>query len=566
MLRQANTLPPDALYCYTQQTDLFPMRSFLSLSLLCALLMAACSLMSCKKSPAQVLEDTEAASFTIYTYDEFGGPMGSGSGFFLSEEGQGLTNFHVLDGAVKAFVKMPDSTVYEVASVLRASQQKDLCLFTVKNPEGRAFPFLPLADAPPQKGEKVYNVGSPLGLENSVSEGIVSSLRQDEHGQVVQTTAPISPGSSGSPLVDEQGEVFALATFQHRSGQNLNFGVVVDEATLSTLDEQAFARKNPRFGQHDRFLLLNRPSDSDPALVLHAIELQERGTVLYFSFTNLNLESDTWSIWCEQHEHFYLQQGGRRLTVTSTTLAPNKAQAQDIKRGGHLRFKAFFPALPNPEGTLEVVWGPQGRNSTFSNISLRDFKDKPRLDELAYAREQALALLEQEEFGPARERLEQLLNHSPSDVIALNALGIACYALDDNHMAIERFTEAIGHAPAQELAYLNRARVYSFQKRDELAAADLSKAIEISPRQPDHYIARAQCYMKMDRMAEAKRDLDLALREPDFRNEWVVYEMRAWACYATNQYEQARQDVQRAYNLTNDPEAEERLVALWNRL
>lgn len=94
-----------------------------------------------------------------------------------------------------------------------------------------------------------------MGLEASISEGIVSSLRTDgQHGNTVQTTAPISQGSSGSALLNEDGEVFAVATFKYNSGENLNFGVMINEERLELLNQNEFVKRNAAFNK--RIILL----------------------------------------------------------------------------------------------------------------------------------------------------------------------------------------------------------------------------------------------------------------------------------------------------------------------
>jgi hypothetical protein len=77
-------------------------------------------------------------------------------------------------------------------------------------------------------GQRVYAIGAPQGLELTISEGIVSSLREVPGGSVIQTTAPISPGSSGGGLFDLSGRLVGIMTFQHRYGQNLNFALPAD--------------------------------------------------------------------------------------------------------------------------------------------------------------------------------------------------------------------------------------------------------------------------------------------------------------------------------------------------
>lgn len=192
-------------------------------------------LISCKKEVKDIIKKGEEASFIIYTYDEFGSPNGSGSGFFIAEEGIGITNYHVLDGSVKAIIKTYDNKEYEIDKVIASDKKWDIIKFSIKNKREEKFAHLNFAKQKAEKGDKVYSISSPLGLEKSVSDGIIASLRSDkQHGDIIQITAPISSGSSGSALLNESGDVFGVATFNKTGGQNLNFGVAIDKKKIKS--------------------------------------------------------------------------------------------------------------------------------------------------------------------------------------------------------------------------------------------------------------------------------------------------------------------------------------------
>ena len=157
---------------------------------------------SCKKDLKDIIAETKQATFTIYTYDEYGSPSGSGSGFFIDKKGTAITNFHVLEGSTKAVIKTEDGAEYEIYQVIASDEKWDIVKFTIKNKSNKDFQYLSFADNVVEQGDKVYNISAPLGLEHTVSEGIVSSIRNDSHGKVIQITAPISPGSSGSAILD----------------------------------------------------------------------------------------------------------------------------------------------------------------------------------------------------------------------------------------------------------------------------------------------------------------------------------------------------------------------------
>ena len=90
---------------------------------------------------------------------------------------------------------------------------------------GLSAPRVSFSSTEARVGQHVYAIGSPQGLELTLSEGLVSSLRPSPHGAIIQTTAPISPGSSGGGLFNDKAQLIGIVTFQHKSGQNLNFAL-----------------------------------------------------------------------------------------------------------------------------------------------------------------------------------------------------------------------------------------------------------------------------------------------------------------------------------------------------
>ncbi|MQY71942.1 trypsin-like serine protease, partial [bacterium] len=178
-----------------------------------------------KVSPSVVL---------VITYDEEGEELSGGSGFFISEAGDVITNRHVIQGAYHAEVKTADEKVYDVKKILAEDKEGDLIRLSVDIPRD-AVHVLGISDSLPEVGERVIVVGNPLGLEQTVSDGIVSAVREiPAFGNIIQITAPISSGSSGSPVVNMKGEVIGVASFQMVEGQNLNFAIPGERVTKLT--------------------------------------------------------------------------------------------------------------------------------------------------------------------------------------------------------------------------------------------------------------------------------------------------------------------------------------------
>jgi Trypsin-like peptidase domain len=160
----------------------------------------------------------------LETYDDEGRKRGLGSGFVVSSDGTAITNYHVVRGAYRATVKFSDGTVGSVSGVASYDQNRDLAVIRV-TPSPKTV--LDIGDSDKvQVGDKVVAIGSPLGLQNTMSVGIVSGLRNG----LIQMSDPISPGSSGGAVFDEHGKVVAVAVSQMIAGQNLNFALPINWA------------------------------------------------------------------------------------------------------------------------------------------------------------------------------------------------------------------------------------------------------------------------------------------------------------------------------------------------
>jgi S1-C subfamily serine protease len=162
----------------------------------------------------------------IATYDANGEALMTGSGFFL-HPGQVVTNLHVIRGAVRAEIKTLDGKgkVYPVAGAVAIDEEGDLALLSVDMPAEHARSS-ELAVELPDEGEKIFVIGNPLKLEGSVSDGIVSAVREVPNvGRIIQITAPISHGNSGSPVFNLQGQVVGVVTVKVTNGQNINLAI-----------------------------------------------------------------------------------------------------------------------------------------------------------------------------------------------------------------------------------------------------------------------------------------------------------------------------------------------------
>ncbi|HVY48393.1 MAG TPA: trypsin-like peptidase domain-containing protein [Minicystis sp.] len=171
-------------------------------------------------TPAQIAARSTPAVVTIRS------PEALGTGFLVRPDGWIATNLHVIAGARELLVVLPDHSEHAVVEVMGVDPERDLAVVRI---DAKALPVLTLGDSDVvHPGDPVVAIGHPLGLEDTVSNGLVSAVREVDAGlTVLQISAPIAPGSSGGPLFNDKGEVIGVAAAISREGQNLNFGLPV---------------------------------------------------------------------------------------------------------------------------------------------------------------------------------------------------------------------------------------------------------------------------------------------------------------------------------------------------
>ena len=166
-----------------------------------------------------------ASSVVMITIHERSGEVaGTGSGIMVGESGYVLTNFHVVSRGSYFSVRIEDDdTAYETDEIIKYNQVLDLALIRIDR-RLRPIPIYQSAQGL-ARGQRVVAIGSPLGLFNSVSDGIISGFRMINDVEMIQFTAPISPGSSGGAVLNMHGEVIGISTAGIESGQNINLAV-----------------------------------------------------------------------------------------------------------------------------------------------------------------------------------------------------------------------------------------------------------------------------------------------------------------------------------------------------
>ena len=189
----------------------------------CGLFLMTLSNTAAAQTVQQIARKAFGSTVLLVMEDANGQPVSLGSGFFV-RDGAIASNLHVVEGASRGYAKIVgEKTKYNIEGITGIDPERDLVL--VKISADRTRPLsLGNSDAV-QVGDVVYAIGNPQGLEGTFSQGIISSIRQVGSDKLLQITAPISPGSSGGPVLNSKGNIIGVSVATFKGGQNLNFAI-----------------------------------------------------------------------------------------------------------------------------------------------------------------------------------------------------------------------------------------------------------------------------------------------------------------------------------------------------
>jgi len=190
-------------------------------------------------------------------------PSGLGSGFIINEDGFLMTNFHVIEGETQISVEVYllkngelDRKTYKQVRIMAINKFEDLALLKIEDKEVPKFKYVLMGNADALAvGERVFAIGSPLGLERTVTEGILSTKTRPLAGNLyLQTTAQINPGNSGGPLFNMSGEVIGVTNMKITFGEGLGFAIPVEAVKFFLDHRDAFAYSNDNPSNPYRYL------------------------------------------------------------------------------------------------------------------------------------------------------------------------------------------------------------------------------------------------------------------------------------------------------------------------
>lgn len=412
-----------------------------------------------------LVEKIQESVVTVVAFDSDESVISLGSGFFVDSGGHLMTNYHVLEGAYSAIVKAYDGEKYSITSVVAENETADLIKVRVDVPQG-LFQGVDVAADRPTVGERILVIGSPLGLEQTVSDGIVSAVRKIPGvGEIFQMSAPISPGSSGSPVVDMQGLVVGVVSFQAVTGQNLNFAVT---------------------GQNLAMLTPRRP-------ILTLSQWTYR--------TSANVPKVTEEL-CKKGFQFFINgeyKEAIQFYKEATEKSPDDAEAWNglghcyvgLDRPGEAIAAYKEVIRTNPEDAaarynLAAYYKQLGR---FED-AIESYRQSVRIDPdhgPAYF-EMGIVYGELNKLSDSKAAFKEVIRINPRHVPSHYYIGYTCARLGQKEEAIEAYKKALEIDPEHVPSLFNLGRIYGQMGRVEEESAAYRQTLRIAPDfAPAHY-------------------------------------------------------------------------------
>jgi tetratricopeptide (TPR) repeat protein len=424
------------------------------------------------------------SAVAIETFDARGEKLSRGSGFFIDVD-RVVTNRHVIEGAYRAEVHLNSGNTYQVKTVLAVDAEGDVVLLKVEAPPNLVRP-LQLDRTSPQEGESVVVIGNPFGLEGSVSNGIVSAVRDiPGFGRIIQITAPISPGSSGSPVVNMQGQVIGVATLQITGGQSVNFAIPSER--IAQLDRSAQSESSQQISLSDLVAATGRNQRAkaveyfrDGLSFLSKDDCQRALPYFQKATDSDNGYGEAWA-----QTGFCNEKLGRHAEAidASKKAVAIRPSAESYFNIGLANYYLKQYRESEQAYRQAIKFDPYNAADAYYALGLT-YRDWGQFDEEIQSYKYAIRLkpdyasaydrmgqryLQLKKYPEAIEAFKQLSAMRPGDANAQNNLGEAYEAMNKHDESVEAFRQAIRLKPDFGKAYYNLGKTFLAQGNRDAA-------------------------------------------------------------------------------------------------
>ncbi|MFZ3091422.1 MAG: tetratricopeptide repeat protein [Nitrospirota bacterium] len=417
---------------------------FITLLLIIKILLPSISFADADK----IFKENNKAVVVVVAFDEKNKPISQGSGFIVRSDGAVITNYHVISNAKNIKIKASDK-ILDVEGFLHIDKENDLVILKAK---GKNLPTLKIGDIGKMNiGDKVYVISSPQGLENTISDGILSGVREiTPKRKILQITAPVSSGSSGGPVFNKNGEVIGIATFIIKEAQNLNFAMPVN-----LIKDKIGSKK--------------------------VTALKDAGIIDYTK------TAEYWFTLGYYYHDAGLYDKAIEAYTSAIALDPNDAQVY-YNRGRAYSFKKQYDrAIEDYNKAIAI---------------------NPNHAQVYYMR--GIAYDRKEQYDRAKEDYNKAIDINPNYADAYTMRGTAYVGKKQYDRAIEDFNKAIALDPNDAFAYTSRGFAYYRKGQYDRAIEDYNMAIAINPNDAEAYGMRGTAYYRKGQYDRAIEDFNKA--------------------------------------------------------
>ena len=405
----------------------------------------------CLADAENIFKENNKAVVVIFAYHGGKKAISQGSGFVVRRDGIIITNYHVISKARIIKIKVGDKFL-NVDSIISLDKENDIAILKVTAENLNAVKLGNLEKV--EIGEKVYVIGSPEGLENTISDGILSGKREVAPNKIIiQITAPISHGSSGGPVFNKNGEVIGIATAFLKEGQNINFAIPLDVIRNKITSNKVAAIKKSQIENYE-----NTPE-------------------------------------------YWVNRGNAYLSAGM----PREARDAFTKA---IQLKLDYADAYFMRG---VAYGDLGDHQKEIIDYSKAIQLKP--DDAAAYFNRGVTYGDLGDHQKAIIDYSRAIELKPDDAVPYRARGAAYYKLGDYKLAIKDLNKVIELKPDDAGAYVNRGLAYNNLGDYKLAIKDLDKAIELKPDFAGAYYNKACLYSIMDDASKACSLLKTAIEK-----------------------------------------------------
>ena len=476
----------------------------------------------------QIAEKALAATVSLEMRDRKGAVLFTGSGFFVRPN-LIATNYHVIEGAARGTAKLVDRhRTSAIEGITAIDKTNDLALLKVTM---QGIKSLSLADSDTVLiGETVFVAGNPMGLEGTISEGIISSRRDVNITERFQMTAPISPGSSGGPVLNRKGKVIgvSVAGYHGLAAQNLNFAIpsnylktlLAQSGTVKTFSETFVQTESQKLEQSQSTYLDFIDRGFDKKMLG-----DYKGAI--FEYTQaIRLAPD--------YDFFYMLRGEAKYSLrqyaaaiadydTAIRLAPDDALAYHNRGNAKCNLGQHFAAISDYDTAIRLKpdyasayynRGIAKRNLGQHFAAISDYDSAIRLDPdyaSAYINRGNAKCNLGQHFAAISD-YDTAIRLDPDDASAYINRGNAKADLGQHRAAISDYDTAIRLKPDSAYAYYNRGIAKRNLGQHFAAISDYDTAIRLKPDYASAYYNRGIAKYKLGRTSSAKRDFQTALK------------------------------------------------------